>query len=460
MNISNVYSPFNCPLSKVTLTELEGLKDIEEGWFIEYKSEVIERKKIAKSLAAFANQHGGWLIFGVEEKKGDNSASSFPGFVKQELEKLKESIRDASRQFLKPSVYYESHEVQVAQHETHTSVSRDDETKYVLILRIPESANTPHIHKDGKIYQRVGDSSNPQHVTEPATFQALWGRNQSALADFNKLALSAGETSKSEENNSYLHLTLSADPLEISGNRFSGGFTDFARIMSSGSLQFDNIFATNDGYVARQHKNNLGGMLTLTWTFYVQGHSKVTIPINQIKHSHLSYFGFFKRKHSENQLDGYGILDANNLLMVILECVVKHRALASQMHVNGPFYIKGLAENIWRTTPFLNYGEYKEYVEEYGLPLNQYTDVSFPKGIGFQSLYINKFEWNNNQVCLNINSLDDKAFAECISNTAIIAMEAFSALGIPMGRFFSEQHKLSDFLSHFLTRDWKKTTSE
>ena len=450
MNLGTAYSPFDCTLSDVKASDLEVLKSIEEGWFIEYKSQAIEVKKIAKSLAAFANQHGGWLFFGIKEKTDNNSAACFPGLGKLELEKVKENVRDASRQCLNPSVYYDSNVVEIPA--TDADQGNSEEPKYVLIVRIPVSTNTPHIHKDGRIYQRVGDSSNPHFVTDPVIFQSLWDRNGRALDDFNRLALSGAETSKAEENSSYLHLTFSADPLEISNKRFKAGFSEFARIMSSGNLPFDNIFATSEGYVARQQNCNPGGMLTLTWTFYLQGHSKITIPINKLRESPLDHFDFIKGKHLDDQLDGYGILDLNYLLKIIFECVIKHRALASQMSEDGPFYVKGLAENIWRTTPFLDSYDYKDYVEQYGLPCNQAEDSAFPKERGFHALYINKFNWNPTHVCLPMSSDEKKSFIQCVADTTIIAREAFAALGIPMSGVFPDQEKLFDFLADFLTR--------
>ena len=46
---------------------------------MEYKSEAVPARALAKSLSAFANTYGGWLFVGVREESKDNAvAGSFP----------------------------------------------------------------------------------------------------------------------------------------------------------------------------------------------------------------------------------------------------------------------------------------------------------------------------------------------------------------------------------------------
>ena len=50
----------------ITLKEMEGLFNQDEGLLLEYKTENEKRRDIAECLAAMANSKGGFIVFGVE----------------------------------------------------------------------------------------------------------------------------------------------------------------------------------------------------------------------------------------------------------------------------------------------------------------------------------------------------------------------------------------------------------
>ena len=76
-----MYNPFNKIISEIKYEDLEKLikNNISEGWFIEYKSSFPKNKKIADSIASFANSEGGWYIVGIEEKENESSPSEIVG---------------------------------------------------------------------------------------------------------------------------------------------------------------------------------------------------------------------------------------------------------------------------------------------------------------------------------------------------------------------------------------------
>ena len=51
--------PFDKEVADLFAEDLEGLRQVHEGWYVEYKEEAISPRNIAKSLSAFANQYGG-----------------------------------------------------------------------------------------------------------------------------------------------------------------------------------------------------------------------------------------------------------------------------------------------------------------------------------------------------------------------------------------------------------------
>lgn len=54
-----MFDPFGKPLADVKAADLARLRDVEEGWYVEYKATSPNADRIARSLCSFANQYGG-----------------------------------------------------------------------------------------------------------------------------------------------------------------------------------------------------------------------------------------------------------------------------------------------------------------------------------------------------------------------------------------------------------------
>lgn len=161
--LSNIsFNPFNRDLEELEPSDLAVLREKAEGWFIEYKSEVVSVKKIAKSLAAFANHYGGWIFYGIKEADdGSHLAGSFPGLDRQEVSSLIESIRNAAKDVVSPSPYYD-HKILDG---PCSEIGLPDE-KSIVVVAVPSGPDTLYIHSDGRIYRRIADSSDPKPETD------------------------------------------------------------------------------------------------------------------------------------------------------------------------------------------------------------------------------------------------------------------------------------------------------
>jgi predicted HTH transcriptional regulator len=103
------YSPFQKPISDLEAADLDVLKDVNEGWYVEYKREVSKAPDIAKSISAFANTYGGWLFYGIEEKsKSEPVAGSFPGVARAELDSALQRVRQAVATHVNPSPHFDT----------------------------------------------------------------------------------------------------------------------------------------------------------------------------------------------------------------------------------------------------------------------------------------------------------------------------------------------------------------
>ena len=61
------YNPFGKIIREIDTGDLSTLRDVSEGWYVEYKSEVPDAPSIAKSISALANTYGGWIFYGIDE---------------------------------------------------------------------------------------------------------------------------------------------------------------------------------------------------------------------------------------------------------------------------------------------------------------------------------------------------------------------------------------------------------
>ena len=139
-----MFNPFEKSLKEITENDLERLKSVAEGWYIEYKRERPKPNKIAKSIASFANSKGGLYFIGIEEDKNTNQAKSIVG-----VGDTPDSIRDSVRGYINPFPFFETYSIVLSN------------SKKVIMVVVPESYNVPHIHSDGRVYCRQGSASDP-----------------------------------------------------------------------------------------------------------------------------------------------------------------------------------------------------------------------------------------------------------------------------------------------------------
>jgi|ERR1019366_571378 predicted HTH transcriptional regulator len=168
------YYPFKNRLEEVEAKDLADLKSISEGWYVEYKVQPIKIVEFAKHLSAFANQHGGWLFIGIKETSdGSRCAESFPGIDTANINNLSIQIREASSAHINPPVLYEEKIINGPCEDIGLS-----ENKSILIVGIPKSVNTPHIHSSGRIFRRLADHSDPKPQTDRHILDDLWKRGE------------------------------------------------------------------------------------------------------------------------------------------------------------------------------------------------------------------------------------------------------------------------------------------
>ncbi|HMQ79932.1 MAG TPA: putative DNA binding domain-containing protein [Ignavibacteria bacterium] len=132
--------------SRLSLYELNELIEGGENQNVEFKRKFTEPEKIAKEMLAFANTHGGRILFGIDDDKSVVGVESEKGEI--------EYIDLAARFFCEPEIKYTVDIMYIYR-------------KDVIIVNIPESFQKPHrLIENGKsdddetkVYIRVKDRS-------------------------------------------------------------------------------------------------------------------------------------------------------------------------------------------------------------------------------------------------------------------------------------------------------------
>ncbi len=141
---------FEKPLEELNESDLLALmaEGVEEGILLDYKADWIDNKKLAKTVASFANTHGGHLVIGVAADKEKNAPQSLPGIALEDG--IKEKVGAICRSRISPAPVFRMKLIELSQHPG----------RCVLVVEIPESPQPPH-YVNGVIYVRNGESSGP-----------------------------------------------------------------------------------------------------------------------------------------------------------------------------------------------------------------------------------------------------------------------------------------------------------
>ncbi|KAB8142951.1 ATP-binding protein [Chloroflexia bacterium SDU3-3] len=426
------FNPFLKSIDEIDVDDLSKLRSIAEGWYIEYKSQVVPNQNIAKSLSAFANHFGGWIFYGVEgEKGGGNVAVAFPGLSQSDTSKMIENIRNAAKDSISPPPYYES---KVIQGPSDLLGLQSD--KYIIIVRIPSGTHLPYI-TDGRIYRRIADSSDPKKETDRVVLDDLWRQREKRERFILDRLDEMPHISKGEEDDIFMHLFL-LNGLDDSFNNNGFGFDKFVDVMSGSedgySIKFDNFFSDSDGFVARYIGNNDPYNMSMTWKYFYDGSSIVSF---RLRHYDWNDFNEYRHNEDARLLEyeyGSSLLDIANLknhkyikfidvnlvILVVLTFINKHLRLMSEKGDLRHFYAKAYLNNIWRTTPYIDIKEYLDFVDRHNFPILQREDQFAPPGKDLQDFVIINPDWD----------IKDPLIFQ-FSNSAVLLKYIVNALGLP-----------------------------
>ncbi len=383
------FTPFKKNIHDLKATDLKVLKNTPEGWYIEYKRELTDAKKIAKEISAFSNTYGGWLFYGIDEDK-DRKAGNFLGLAERNIPTYLEKIQRAVTSNIAPPPHYE---VQVIYGPNKTIGLKKG--KGIIVIYVPSGHNAPYVHASGKIYRRVSDGSDPEAETDRHFLDLLWKRSKDKRDEFCEYIERPPALSEEQDDFACVTLHFLPDPWGEQGLRSNISFADFSKLMrdkssESGGIPFDNIFSTNNGFICRQVINNRFNHPVFTWRFYNDFTSAVTLPLNILSFYDLAdldtrLYGYkykdnFIQLCRDKGVEEGDLIDISVLYSVLYSIVKRKRKLLEEANLPWSVHVKGVVSGARKKIPFLDLSHIIDFYTEFGLPLIHDKTLYCPPG--------------------------------------------------------------------------------
>ncbi|MCF0195292.1 MAG: putative DNA binding domain-containing protein [Bacteroidaceae bacterium] len=121
---------------------------------VQFKQEFTTHAKIAQEIVAFANSHGGVILFGIEDKTGE-----LIGLTYQQLQATSLELGNTANEQVKPAIYIETEVVKA-------------NDKLCLVCHVEEGRNKPYKTSSGEIWVKQG--ADKRRVTENSEILSLF----------------------------------------------------------------------------------------------------------------------------------------------------------------------------------------------------------------------------------------------------------------------------------------------
>lgn len=382
-----MYNPFNKNINELEYEDLEKLieNNISEGWHIEYKGSFPKNKKIANSIASFANSEGGWYIIGIEENDDENNPFEIVGFDLETNRKPDDKIANIIKGNIEPIPYFKN------------KIIETPENKSVLVVQVFEGHDTPYI-SNGSICIRVGETSMPLEIKDRYQFDKLMEKKEhfrKKIKSFmnNEFYISDGYTQPYLEfyiyvNNPKHYLFedfYSEEFFEELKENFNSNVQLLNDLSLSTSLNFDNAYASVDSYILRHIYENNPLQTGLTLELFKEGHLKLILPFNVYDKNSLNedYESLiYYDNYILEEYDNLRIIDLAESMLAFQTILCQYKRLLEKYNCDYELNIKYKFNNFDLTTPFIDSKEYMEFINENKLSINLKKSINIPN-IGY-----------------------------------------------------------------------------
>lgn len=444
--LNYAYYPFSNNLDELQARDLSVLTSVAEGWYIDYKSQPIKTIDFAKHLAAFANQHGGFLFIGIKENLDTKCAGDFPGIAISALPNLSIQIREASSAHINPPVMYEEKVLQGPCDEIGLPAG-----SAILVIGIPKSVNTPHIHSSGRIYRRLADHSDPKPETDRHILDELWKRGEEHKIQVSKFLSITPPLPSTQEKSAWIYIYFRPDENQPNPTRILS-FEEFCEAATNSTknsglhIPMDAIYRTQDGFIARQtgkNSDNAQPALTLRW--WHGGTTRLDIPVNKytldvfLNRTDLKYLGIFHEVLRARGINNAVIIDYSMLVMICSGLANMYLELLRKIDDKRDIFSSFILKNVSYTSPYLNSERYVSRVKEFSLPLVAENEIRVPDEPNQSNMFKHKYSLRE-----EFSGGDPYATNTRVGLPIVFATPLFDGILKSVGAVNSEDDWLSD----------------
>jgi hypothetical protein len=391
------FNPANKDPAGLVADDLVVLRNVAEGWYVDYKRESLDVGSIAKHMSAFANQFGGWLYFGVEEANdGSRTAGAFPGIPKQEIPALSLKIREAIGAHVTPPLLYEEHVIYgpsdiigLAAHHA------------VVIVGIPQGPDPPYIHSSGRVFRRLADQSKPGAEVDRHALDGLWERGKSFRSKISDRLRRTPELPEEQEQSTWAFIFLVPDlrlpwpATEISYEAFRRiTRNEHGELAGSTSMPLQEVRSSEFGFIARQSGEGDPQFAKAGFRWWHDGVARLDIPIStwglEEFGKHAMHYSCSKSFVEELLTQGHNdpsICDFSMLLYGIASLTNLYLKLRETTSDERPLYTACELRNVFYKVPFFNSLKYIEKCRVDRIPVVTDRVLVFPERPYFDNMF-------------------------------------------------------------------------
>lgn len=387
------FNPFAAPLgAALTPTDLLRLTEnkVAEGFYVEYKQQLPAHHKVARSIASFANTSGGWYIVGVLTD-AHNVPIAIPGFPADQYADPISTIQEVCKTHIDPVPIF------------HIQVVTLVDGRLVLAVYVPDGQSTPFVTKDGRVYRRVGESSDPVSETDRHALNQIIERGREVRQRFAEFAVDPRPWSKLDldpwaalylapyppgaierrdvRNEETLHSLLEASRRPISIP--IGDHT-----LTSGHVPFSDAHPTIDGLVLRQTWRGYAGERAFSMWLDESGRAKMFVPLNPrsgieawTQEYRSASAGLVVQERiigTERAWLNLHRIDIDRLWLSVACLVAYYREWLNPGPTVTDFMVSIELRNVGRIVPFLDHDAWAVYTGRFGLPIT-FAEYHAPK---------------------------------------------------------------------------------
>jgi hypothetical protein len=433
--MTSKFNPFDKEISKLEASDLAILREVYEGWFVDYKQEIIQAKDLAKQIAAFANSNGGWLFIGIKEKDGkERTASEFSGVT--DIDKALVTVRNAASVHIHPQ--FTGYTCKVIKGPNDEIGLEED--RAIIVIEIKAGLEPPYIHSSGQIYRRFDDESRPEK--DRLELDKLYAKSEKFNENF--IDYYTKPTTLKYPELPRLFLYFISDPREtFTEEKILINFDEFRDVMKGHKVDiavssrmrddkiserlavrdfntphscdyrhnlhtsYDTFYGSHSGYTARQTQGSDPSVDVITFEWKMRGDAFVEIPLNIISFQDITTFiksqwSKFNNLNSPN-FDLISIInqfkqfvDMQNTLKIkaidytpmavtISAATNQFLHLRQRSKIQSSPFVKAKLINTGHTIPFFDSLMYINNILSFGVPITRYDEIWCPSNKNLDS---------------------------------------------------------------------------